>query len=195
MKINPYLLTSFIVDLFFNFYLSRFFMSKFSTIDTLNWLPFNIGIPLKIRPMNTFEGLIDRIRVAAFAERQAYYGFLEASRIFKNEAPLELIVSWKRIADEEAKHEHWLLTRLLELNQDVSEHPVSLSLYHSFSKCSTAKEFCYYISDSEERGRVAGIKFADYLKLKDPKTANIFSKIADEELSHIALAKNFFQDL
>ncbi len=167
-------------------------MSKFSTAETFNWLPFNVGTPLKTRPMNTFEGLIDRIRIAAFAERQAYYAFLEAARVFADEVPAELVQNWKRIAEEEAKHERWLLNRLVELNQDVSEHPVSLGLYHSFSKCETAKDFAYYISDSEERGRVAGIKFAEYLKVQDPITAKIFSDIADEEIAHVALAKDFF---
>jgi uncharacterized ferritin-like protein (DUF455 family) len=167
-------------------------MSKFSTAETFNWLPFNVGTPLKTRPMNTFEGLIDRIRIAAFAERQAYYAFLEAARVFADEVPTELVQNWKRIAEEEAKHERWLLNRLVELNQDVSEYPVSLGLYHSFSKCETARDFAYYISDSEERGRVAGIKFAEYLKVQDPVTAKIFSDIADEEIAHVALAKDFF---
>ncbi len=167
-------------------------MSKFSTTDSFDWLPFNVGTPLKTRPMNTTEGLIDRIRIAAFAERQAYYAFIEATRIFVADVPAELINNWKRIADEEAKHERWLLNRLVELNQDVSEHPVSLALYHSFSKCETAKDFANYISDSEERGRVAGLKFAEYLKIIDPKTSKIFSNIAAEEVAHVALAKDFF---
>lgn len=167
-------------------------MSQFSLAKNFDWLPFNVGIPIKTRPINTFEGLIDRIRIAAFAERQAYYAFLEAARIFADKVPNELILNWQRIAEEEAKHERWLLNRLFELNQDVTEHPVSLALYQSFSKCETPKEFAYYISDSEERGRVAGVKFSDYLKVQDPKTAKIFSDIANEELAHVALAKEFF---
>jgi len=39
---------------------------------------------------------------------------------------------------------------------------------------------------------VAGVKFAEYLKVQDPKTAKIFSDIADEEVAHVALAKEFF---
>lgn len=141
--------------------------------------------------MNTFEGLIDRIRIAAFAERQAYYAFLEAARIFADEVPAELVETWKRIAEEEAKHEGWLLNRLVELKQDVAEIPVSLGLYQSFSKCETARDFALYISDSEERGRVAGLKFAEFLKVNDPETAKIFSDIAEEEIAHVALAKRF----
>lgn len=167
-------------------------MSKFSPADNFDWSPFNVGTPIKTRPMNTFEGLIDRIRIAAFAERQAYYAFLEAARIFADEVPKELVENWKRIAEEEAKHEGWLLNRLVELKQDIGEMPVSLGLYQSFSKCETAKDFAYYISDSEERGRVAGLKFAEYLKVNDPTTSKIFSDIAEEEVAHVALAKDFF---
>lgn len=167
-------------------------MNKFVSAESLDWSPFSIGTPIKTRPMNTFEGLIDRIRIAAFAERQAYYAFLEAARIFADEVPKELVETWKRIALEEAKHEKWLLNRLVELKQDVAEMPVSLGLYYSFSKCESAKEFALYISDSEERGRVAGLKFAEYLKTLDPQSAKIFSDIADEEIAHVALAKDFF---
>lgn len=166
-------------------------MSKFSPADNFDWSPFNIGTPIKTRPMNTFEGLIDRIRIAAFAERQAYYAFLEAARIFADEVPAELVETWKRIAEEEAKHEGWLLNRLVELKQDVAEIPVSLGLYQSFSKCEKARDFALYISDSEERGRVAGLKFAEFLKVNDPETAKIFSDIAEEEIAHVALAKRF----
>lgn len=166
-------------------------MSKFSPADNFDWSPFNVGTPIKTRPMNTFEGLIDRIRIAAFAERQAYYAFLEAARIFADEVPAELVETWKRIAEEEAKHEGWLLNRLVELKQDVAEIPVSLGLYQSFSKCETARDFAFYISDSEERGRVAGLKFAEFLKVNDPETAKIFSDIAEEEIAHVALAKRF----
>lgn len=166
-------------------------MSKFSLPDNFDWSPFNVGTPIKTRPMNTFEGLIDRIRIAAFAERQAYYAFLEAARIFADEVPADLIETWKRIAEEESKHEGWLLNRLTELKQDVAEMPVSLGLYQSFSKCETAKDFALYISDSEERGRVAGLKFAEFLKINDPETAKIFSDIAEEEIAHVALAKKF----
>ena len=167
-------------------------MNKFLPADNFDWSPFNVGTPIKTRPMNTFPGLIDRIRIAAFAERQAYYAFLEAARIFADDVPKELIENWKRIAEEEAKHEGWLLTRLAELGEDVSEMPVSLGLYQSFSKCETARDFAYYISDSEERGRVAGLKFAEYLKINDPITSKIFMDIAIEEVAHVALAKDFF---
>jgi uncharacterized ferritin-like protein (DUF455 family) len=167
-------------------------MSKFISAESLNWAPFQTGTPPKIRPLNSFEGLIDRIRVAAFAERQAHYAFLEAARIFANDVPAELVEAWKIIAEEEAKHESWLLRRLVDLKQDVAEIPVSLGLYHSLTKCESAKEFSLYISDSEEKGRIAGLKFAEALKIHDPASAKIFSDIADEEIAHVALGKRFF---
>lgn len=167
-------------------------MNRFAPPETLDWSPFLVGTPEKTRPMHSFEGVIDRIRIAAFAERQAYYAFLEAAKNFADEVPPELIATWKHIAMEEAKHEKWLLNRLVELKQDVAEMPVSLGLYHSFSKCESARDFAFYISDSEERGRVAGLKFAEVLKTLDPQSAKIFSDIADEEIAHVALAKNFF---
>jgi uncharacterized ferritin-like protein (DUF455 family) len=167
-------------------------MSKFMPVESLDWSPYKIGIPGKIRHMNTPEGLSDRIRVAAFAERQAYYAFTQAAQIYADEVPEELRRAWLQIAEEEAKHESWLLKRMKELEFDITAMPVSLGLYNSFTTCQSAKEFTLYISDSEEKGRVAGLKFADYLKLIDPKTANIFSDIAAEEVFHISLAAIYF---
>ena len=167
-------------------------MSKFTSPESLNWSPFKIGTSLKPRPLDSLEGIVDRIRIAAFAERQAYYAFLEASRIFADEVPTDLLFAWKRIAMEEAKHEKWLLQRLVEMNQDIADLPVGLGLYNSFCKCETAKDFTFYISDSEEKGRLAGLKFVEALQIRDPKTAKIFLDIAVEELDHIALAKKYF---
>lgn len=167
-------------------------MSKFTPADSLDWSPFKIGTSVKPRPLNSSEGIVDRIRIAAFAERQAYYAFLEAARIFANEVPADLVLAWKRIAMEEAKHESWLLKRLVEIDQNVAELPVGLGLYHSFCKCDTAKDFALYISDSEEKGRLAGLKFVEALETRDPRTAKIFSDIANEELDHISLAAKYF---
>jgi len=167
-------------------------MSKFTPAESLDWSPFKIGTSLKPRPLNTPEGIVDRIRIAAFAERQAYYAFLEAARIFANEVPADLVLAWKTIATEEAKHESWLLKRLVEIDHDVAELPVGLGLYNSFCKCESAKQFTLYISDSEEKGRLAGLKFVEALETRDPQTAKIFSAIAIEELDHISLAAKYF---
>ncbi len=167
-------------------------MSKFKSAELLVWTPFKIGTSIKPRPLSSTEGIVDRIRIAAFAERQAHYAFLEAARIFADVVPYELVLAWKTIAEEEAKHEKWLLGRLVELNQDVAELPVGLGLYNSFCKCETARDFTIYISDSEEKGRLAGVKFVEALKYRDPLSAKIFLDIANEEVEHISLASKYF---
>ncbi len=155
------------------------------------WSPYTIGIAPRVRPLQTQEGLGDRLRLIAFAERQAHYAFLEAAERFKD-APKELVSSWKWVAQEESKHESWLLKRLLEIGQDVAAVPVSLNLYHSFAECKTARDFAFYIADAEERGRVGAERFGEVLNTRDPQTAKIFMQIALEEREHIALVAKFF---
>ncbi len=155
------------------------------------WSPYQIGNPPKLRSMNTNEGLGDRLRLIAFAERQAFHAFTNAITRFKD-APEGLREAWKWVSLEEAKHESWLLKRMEAIGQDVSAVPVSLNLYHSLEKCQTAKEFAFYISDAEERGRIGAEKFAETLAVRDPETAEIFAKIAFEEREHIALVNKFF---
>jgi uncharacterized ferritin-like protein (DUF455 family) len=155
------------------------------------WSPYQIGIPPKIRSLHTMEGLGDRLRLVAFAERQAFHAFNDAINRFKD-APPELREAWKWVALEEAKHESWLVKRLSEIGQDISAVPVSLSLYHSLLKCESARDFAFYISDAEERGRVGAEKFAETLFGRDPITADIFHRIAVEEREHIALVSRFF---
>lgn len=155
------------------------------------WSPYQIGTPPKLRSLHTPEGLGDRLRLVAFAERQAFHAFNDAIRRF-HDAPEGLKEAWKWVSLEEAKHESWLLKRLEVLGQDISAMPVSLGLYHSLVKCETAKEFAYYISDAEDRGRIGAEKFAQTLAQRDPVTAEIFKKIAEEERAHIDLVNRFF---
>jgi uncharacterized ferritin-like protein (DUF455 family) len=155
------------------------------------WSPYLIGTPARMRSLHTPEGLGDRLRLVAFAERQAFHAFNEASQRF-TDAPKELIEAWKWVALEEAKHESWLLKRLEEIGQDVSAVPVNLNLYHSLQKCQSARDFAFYVSDAEERGRIGAEKFAEVLRATDPTTAAMFKKIAEEEQAHIALVHRFF---
>jgi uncharacterized ferritin-like protein (DUF455 family) len=155
------------------------------------WSPYKIGTPPRVRPLQTVEGLGDRIRLIAFAERQAQIAFLEASTKYQD-IPAGLAEAWIWVAAEEKKHESWLLQRLNELNQAVDAVDVSLSLYHSFSKCESARDFAFYIADAEERGRVGAERFAEVLRLRDPQTAEMFAKIALEEREHIALVAKYF---
>lgn len=155
------------------------------------WSPYQIGISPKLRPFHTNEGLGDRLRLIAFAERQAFHAFTEAIARF-DDAPTGLKEAWKWVALEEAKHESWLLKRLEAIGQDVSAVPVNLNLYYSLQKCQTPKDFALYISDAEERGRIGAEKFAETLITRDPETAEVFAKIAEEEKRHIDLVNQFF---
>ncbi|HXH75478.1 MAG TPA: ferritin-like domain-containing protein [Bacteriovoracaceae bacterium] len=155
------------------------------------WSPYSIGTPPRIRPLYSNEGLGDRLRLVAFAERQAFHAFNEAATRFSM-APPALINAWRWVAIEEAKHESWLLKRLSDIGQEIASVPVSLNLYHSLTKCQTPESFALYVSDAEKRGKIGAEKFAEALALKDPVTAAIFARIALEEREHIALVERFF---
>jgi uncharacterized ferritin-like protein (DUF455 family) len=155
------------------------------------WTPYNVGTPTRIRSLHSVEGLGDRLRLVAFAERQAFHAFNEAISRFPD-APKGLREAWKWVALEESKHESWLLKRLKEIGQTVDAVPVSLNLYNSLQNCTTPKEFALYVSDAEERGRIGAEKFAEVLHERDPETARIFKQIAYEEQEHIALVDKFF---
>lgn len=155
------------------------------------WSPYQIGNAPRVRSLNTPEGLGDRLRLIAFAERQAFHAFNEAAERF-SDAPMELKEAWRWVAKEEAKHESWLLERLKALGQEVGEIPVSLNLYHSLKTCETPESFALYVADAETRGKIGAEKFAEVLVLKDPETAKVFAQIALEESEHIALVDKFF---
>ena len=157
------------------------------------WTPYLIGTPGKMRSLSTVEGLGDRLRLVAFAERQAFHAFNHAIATF-TDAPKGLREAWKWVALEEAKHESWLVKRLEEIGQDIAGQAVDLKLYNSLIECQTAKDFALYISDAEDRGRVGAERFRDSLALRDPKTAEIFGRIAAEEVEHIALVNRYFED-
>lgn len=156
------------------------------------WTPYLIGEPPRIRSLQTPEGLGDRLRMIAFAERQAFHAFNDASEKF-TDAPDGLREAWKWVALEEAKHEKWLLTRMDELGFDVAAVPVQFNLYFALSRCKTAHEFALFIADAEDRGRIGAEKFAEVLAVKDPVTAKMFAQIALEERAHIALVDKFFK--
>ncbi len=162
------------------------------TYDPPMWSPYTIGTaPKKMRPLTTKEGLGDRLRLIAFAERQAFHAFNHAAAHF-TDAPEGLREAWRWVALEEAKHESWLLTRLGDLGLEVGAVPVSLDLYHSLMRCEGAREFALYVSNAEERGRVGAEKFAQVLAQVDPVSAAMFKKIAEEEVEHIRLVDRFF---
>jgi uncharacterized ferritin-like protein (DUF455 family) len=161
-----------------------------------NWSPFLVA-PLGERgdlprSLSTFEGIGDRLRSAAFAEIQAREAFLWAAEKFKEDAPAGLIEAWTDLAAEEDKHMNWLLKRMQELGIAVEERKVSLHLWVSLTACQSAREFAFYMASAEQRGRTAGLRFYKDLLEKDPVTAQIFGKIAEEEVTHIELTQRFF---
>ncbi len=162
-----------------------------------DWTPFTLvpqgDLTPITRDMKSIEGRGDRLRVAAFAEMQAREAFLGAATRY-TDAPEELRDAWRRLAREEDKHLGWLLKRMQELGQDPAARGVSDALWRSFKHCETAKDFALFMAAAEERGRVAGERFAAALQATDPETARIFGQIALEERAHIELARRFFPE-
>lgn len=72
----------------------------------MDWSPFVVcadgEAPPRPRGINTPEGLGDRLRTAAFAERQARDAFLWAAAQFSS-APQKLAAAWRTMAEERGK--------------------------------------------------------------------------------------------
>jgi rubrerythrin len=141
--------------------------------------------------METFEGVGDRIRIAAFAELQAVHGFRYGAAKFQD-APKSLRSEWLGLALAEERHLGWLTTRAKELGVRLDERPVSEDLWRSLVGCRSAEEFAWYMSHAEERGRLAGERFSVALAVVDPESASIFRRIAEEEVAHVELASRYF---
>lgn len=164
--------------------------------DIRSWAPFALCAPgerpPRTREISSPEGVADRLRAAAFAEIQAREAFLWAASTFEAEAPAGLCAAWRGLAREEDKHLGWLLGRLSELGFLPNERPVSDYLWQSFMQCRSAEEFARFMANAEDRGRIAGERFYQALQVTDPISAEIFRKIAAEEIAHIRLAERFF---
>jgi uncharacterized ferritin-like protein (DUF455 family) len=143
------------------------------------------------RSIHSRDGVGDRLRAAAFAEIQARDAFRWAADRFEDAEP-RLRDAWRRLADSEQKHLDWLLGRMSELEIPIPGRKVSDHLWHSLTACTSARQFAESMADAEERGRKAGERFHQTLTATDPITAEIFRKIAEEEIGHIQLAKKFF---
>jgi uncharacterized ferritin-like protein (DUF455 family) len=164
-------------------------------VNSPHWAPFLIGFsntrPDAPRSLDTPEGVGDRLRTAAFAEIQAREAFIWAAETYEG-APSDLKQAWRQLSKAEDRHLKWLLQRMQELQVDIQGRKVSDQLWLSLTSCKTAMEFARYMASAEERGRKAGVRFHQALLKIDPITAEIFGKIAEEEISHIALAEKFF---
>lgn len=158
-----------------------------------NWAPFSVVRDSKLPPraVTTLEGVGDRMRAAAFAELQAMIAFGWAAEHF-TDAPLELRAKWRELVIDEERHYHAIMNRMKELNIDPAGRPVSDRLWVSLEACTSAHGFTHFITNSEERGRQAGLRFAKDIEKSDPTTANIFKTIAEEEVDHVALAQKYY---
>jgi uncharacterized ferritin-like protein (DUF455 family) len=160
----------------------------------MDWSPFVVCAPDERAPsargMGGPDGLGDRLRTAAFAERQAFAAFVWAAENF-SDAPAELRDAWRRIGLEEKKHLDMLLARMKELGVEIAARLVSDRLWRGLSSCATAAEFSALMREAEARGQAAEETFRRVLADRDPITAAIFGKIADDEAEHLALADSF----
>ena len=165
---------------------------------TPDWSPFAIAAPDEKpqapRAIHLRDGVGDRLRAAAFAEIQAREAFLWAAERFAGEAPDTLRAAWREFAAVENKHLGWLLKRMAELGFEIRERRVADTLWQSLMSCHSARDFAHYIASAEERGRRAGVRFHEALLQSDPVTAEIFGKIAEEEVEHIATAAKFYPE-
>lgn len=157
----------------------------------MNWEPFVLCGPEEYAPasrgIGSPEGIADRLRTAAFAERQAFAAFVWAAENLAD-ASDELRAAWRRIALEEEVHLHLLLGRMAELGVKVADRPVSDRLWRRLIQSKTAPEFSILMRDAEARGQAAEESFRRSLAQRDPVTAAIFGRIADDEAEHLATA-------
>lgn len=161
----------------------------------LDWSPFELTGPGErlpdTRDIHTIAGIGDRLRTAAFAELQAREAFLWAAERFED-APETLREAWRFLSREEDKHLKWLFGRMEALGIDVKERKVSNVLWKSLMTCRTGKEFATFIATAEERGRKAGVRFREAMSKTDPESAQVFGKIAEEEVTHIEIATSHY---
>ena len=169
-------------------------MGRFSE-SLIDWAPFTICKPGERPPypraLSTTEGLGDRLRFVAFAEKQATHAFALAAKIYDVPDPVRKI--WETLSKEEEKHLQWLLLRMNELGVSAEERPQGISLWQSFDRCETPTQFATFMANAEDRGRIAGEQFYQTLLSIDAQTARLFQQIAKEEAEHIRLASAVLQ--
>lgn len=165
--------------------------------ESRDWSPFSLCAPGQSSPapraVSTPEGVGDRLRAAGFAELQAREAFNFAAETF-SDAPAELRAAWRGLAVAEDKHLGWLMGRMAALGIDPAARPVSTKLWDALAACRTAEEFAILIAKAEERGRLAGERFREAMRPHDPESAEVFGRIADEEVAHVALTRRFYPE-
>lgn len=160
-----------------------------------DWRPFQALPPGRrpppTRPIDTPEGVGDRLRAAAFAELQAREAFRWAAGRY-GDAPPALRAAWTTLAEAEDRHRGWLMARLAVLGADPGGRAVTSRLWAALTACADARAFAVRMAREEELGRRAGERFRRELGAVDPESAALFGRIAEEEVEHIRLAERFF---
>jgi uncharacterized ferritin-like protein (DUF455 family) len=160
-----------------------------------DWSPFVVDRRgASMRSFRNPAGICDRLRAVAFAEIQAEAAFLWAAEAMAD-ASQELQAAWRQLAAEESRHSRWLLERMAELGGRPDERPVSDALWRGLTRAADAREFSYLMSTAERRGQQLGERLEQVLRPVDRTTADLFGRIAREEVTHVAMAAKFFPDM
>lgn len=154
------------------------------------WAPFRVeGLkPEYVRPLRSVGGVEDRLRLVAFAELQARDLFQFGVEHWGSLVPDLWIESWRRFAEVENRHAQMLLDRMMELGFDPGARTVSDKLWRLCEKAETPEDFLFLLSSAEERGMEAGFVLGKEMAAVDEGSAQVFLRIAEEEIEHVQMA-------
>jgi uncharacterized ferritin-like protein (DUF455 family) len=153
------------------------------------WHPFRIRAKADaIRSLSTPEGIADRLRVVAFAELQARDAFLWGAERYP-EAPAAWREAWIRFAAVEDRHAQMLLSRMEELKIPLEDRWVTDKLTRLCRLAEDPITFLFLLASAEERGMEAGFTLGEQMTPYDSTSAALFRQIADEEVEHVAMAR------
>ena len=161
----------------------------------MSWEPFVLATPKQKAPfpdpISHPEGLGDRLRIAAFAELQAARAFSWAAEHFSDVSEA-VVAGWQRQIPEEKLHFRLIMERMNNLGVHPQQKPVSAQLSENLYTCATGRDFAITIATAEHKGRLAALKMASFLEHRDPITAQVFLRIAHDEIAHIQLVTDNF---
>jgi len=155
------------------------------------YAPFRMakGKPDAIRALQAPGGVADRLRVVAFAELQARDLFRFGAERFFGEIPEEWRSTWLRFAEVEDIHAQLLLSRMGDLGIDPGERTMSDKLSRLCRAAAEPVIFLFLLASAEERGMESGSILGEQMRAVDPISAEIFVRIALEEVEHVEVAR------
>lgn len=168
-------------------------------VETINyknkWSPFRLAIKAEtIGKLGQVNGVVDRLRLVCFAELQARDLFRYGAKKFLGIAPQEWIDSWEMFAEVENRHGQMLWDRFHELGGSIESKAISNKLYRHCISTEDYILFLFLLSSAEERGMESGYILSDQMHSVDPKSAEIFKQIAEEEVEHVESATRFLKE-